>query len=85
MTDFEPLDKRRPTCVYYTHLQPRNALNTKNYISNSLAINLRNYKYKGSDTGFANIYFYQPFTAWLVEKIPDWIAPNLVSQIFCFN
>jgi phosphatidylglycerophosphate synthase len=42
-------------------------------------VNLRAYKYAGGDFGLMYVYFYNPVARWLVEKIPEWIAPNLIT------
>jgi len=42
---------------------------------------LKIYKYAGGDDGIIYKYFYNPFCNWLVQKIPEWIAPNLITFV----
>ena len=58
----------------------RSCLQITPYISEVDAENLRNYQYFGGSNGFSDIYFYNPFATWCVSKIPETIAPNLVSS-----
>ena len=39
------------------------------------------YKYAGGDSGLVYIYFYNPVSKWLVDRIPESIAPNLITLI----
>lgn len=43
--------------------------------------NLKNHKYAGNDFGITWVYFYNPVAKWLVQFIPDWIAPNLITFV----
>lgn len=49
------------------------------YLTEEAKANLRLYKYAGADHGLAYRYFYNPAARWLVERIPEWIAPNLIT------
>ena len=49
------------------------------YIDAEGAHNLKNYKYRGIDDGLAYIYFFEPIANWLVQYIPMWVAPNVVT------
>lgn len=49
------------------------------YLTEEAKVNLRAYKYAGGDNGLMYVYFYNPVTVWLVDRIPDWIAPNLIT------
>jgi ethanolaminephosphotransferase len=43
--------------------------------------NLRHYKYQGRDLSVIANYVLQPFWRWLVEYLPDWMAPNLITLL----
>ena len=45
------------------------------------AENLKLHKYSGSDEGFTYIYFYSPVATRLVECLPDWLAPNVITLL----
>ena len=49
------------------------------YLSEQARENLLSYKYAGGDNGLMYVYFYNPFARWIVERIPEWIAPNLIT------
>lgn len=49
------------------------------YLSEEAKTNLKNYKYAGGDRGLMYIYFYNPMAMWLVGRIPEWIAPNVIT------
>lgn len=49
------------------------------YLTEEAKENLRAYKYAGGDYGLMYVYFYNPLARWLVERIPEWIAPNLIT------
>ena len=49
------------------------------YLTEQQAINLKVYKYSGGDLGLTYIYFYNPVSRWLVEHIPEYIAPNVIT------
>ena len=40
---------------------------------------MKQYKYAGGDNGIMAGLFYGPFCGWLVNKIPEWVAPNLIT------
>lgn len=42
---------------------------------------IKKYKYAGEDQGPAYIYFYNPAATKLVEYLPDWLAPNLITLL----
>jgi hypothetical protein len=50
------------------------------YISQDMQDKLKLYRYAGGDFGLSYIYFYNPFSKWLVEFLPMNLAPNLVSR-----
>ena len=41
--------------------------------------NLHQYKYQGGDSGIMWKYFYNPASKRLVEFLPEWLAPNLIT------
>jgi len=45
----------------------------------------KNYKYSGEDRGITYKYFYNPVAIKLVNMLPTWIAPNLITFMgfFC--
>ena len=45
------------------------------------AENLKLHKYSGSDEGITYIYFYSPVATKLVECLPDWLAPNVITLL----
>ena len=49
------------------------------YLDKEARDNIKTFKYQGGDNGFLYHLFYNPSAKWLVEKIPRWIAPNVVS------
>ena len=56
----------------------------KPYIDRKGAKNLKEHKYSGSDAGLAYIYFYDPLAKYLVELLPEEIAPNTLTMVgFC--
>jgi len=58
----------------------------KPYVKPELEDNVRNYKYKGSCDSLYYIYIQSPLCDWLVDKLPLWLAPNLITLIgFGFN
>lgn len=44
-------------------------------------MSIRDYKYIGADEGFMYKLFYNPFANWVVEFIPMWVAPNVLTLI----
>lgn len=40
---------------------------------------LKLYKYAGGDLGLLYRYFYNPVACWLVEWVPRWVAPNVLT------
>jgi len=42
-------------------------------------VNIRKFKYAGSDDGFLYTYFYNPLATKMVEKTPEWLAPNTIT------
>jgi ethanolaminephosphotransferase len=42
---------------------------------------IHKYKYAGDDQGLAYIYFYNPVVTKLVEYLPDWLAPNVITLL----
>ena len=57
----------------------RSCIKTGPYISAEVEDNVRNFKYRGGDDGFAWHYFYNPVALRLTELLPETIAPNTVS------
>jgi phosphatidylglycerophosphate synthase len=55
------------------------------YISPQGAIGIKEYKYKATNTSLYYHYVSGPFAAWLVDKTPVWVAPNVLTLIgfFC--
>jgi len=49
------------------------------YLTEDAKKNLREFQYAGADYGFMYKYFYSPFANWCVQRIPEWIAPNLIT------
>lgn len=49
------------------------------YLTEEAKANLRKYKYAGGDDGLMYRYFYNPLAKWLVSKVPEWVAPNLIT------
>lgn len=45
------------------------------------AENLKQHKYSGQDLGLAWIYFYNPVSRWLTDRIPESIAPNTITLL----
>ena len=43
--------------------------------------NLNRYQYRGTDNGFTYKYFYNPLCNYLVEKLPETLAPNCITLI----
>ena len=54
------------------------------YINQEGRENLLKYKYAGGDKGYAYIHFYNPVATRLVEFLPEWIAPNVLTLIGFF-
>jgi hypothetical protein len=50
-------------------------------INEEAAENLKQHKYSGSDLGLAWIYFYNPVSRWLTDRIPESIAPNTITLL----
>jgi len=47
---------------------------------------MRNYQYKGGDNGITYKYFYNPMASFLIDYIPENIAPNLITFVgFVFS
>lgn len=42
---------------------------------------IKNHKYVGSNNSIMAYYYLSPACDWLVERFPDWLAPNLVTFI----
>ena len=51
------------------------------YINSSEAEHLKAHKYSGSDEGFAYVFFYNPVANWLVQFLPDTLAPNTLTVL----
>src|SRR5262245_35080362 len=49
------------------------------YISNDGMNALRNYRYKGQDLSYIYRYILTPMNKLLVELLPMWLAPNLIT------
>lgn len=49
------------------------------YLTELQRANIRKFKYAGSDEGIMYTYFYNPLATKLVEKCPDWLAPNTIT------
>lgn len=49
------------------------------FIPASREQNLRKYKYSGFDGSLLSKYVLTPYWSWLVELLPRWYAPNLVT------
>lgn len=54
------------------------------YISASGLDELKNYKYHGTDKSLIANYVMQPFWRYVVEFLPLWLAPNLVTLLGFF-
>ena len=67
--------------IYLTHVNRKNWWRMSKYINEESGENLRNFKYCAGDTGFSYDRFYSPLAKWLVDHIPETIAPNVVSII----
>ncbi len=65
-------DALRPTVSPYS-------LNFAPYLPPDAADRLNRYKYAGEDHSYVYSYFWKPLCAWLVEKIPMWVAPNVIT------
>ena len=52
----------------------------RKYLKEDTLIGLKNYKYKGGPYSFFDDFF-QPFWNGLVELLPIWMAPNLVTLV----
>ena len=53
-------------------------LKTK-YLSKQALINLKNYKYQASEYSPLETYVLQHWWNWIVNYLPMWLAPNLVT------
>jgi hypothetical protein len=42
---------------------------------------LKAHKYSGTDKGIAYVYFYDPAARYLVELLPETVAPNTLTMI----
>lgn len=51
------------------------------YISPQGAIGIKEYKYKATNTSLYYHYISGPFSAWLVDKTPVYVAPNVLTLI----
>ena len=49
------------------------------YISQEMAVRLKEHKYAGCDEGIAYIYFWNPVANWLVQFLPETVAPNTLT------
>jgi phosphatidylglycerophosphate synthase len=51
------------------------------YLGTSEVQGLRAYRYKGSASSFLDVKVLGPFWTWLVEWVPLWVAPNLITLL----
>jgi len=49
------------------------------YIKDSDIKALKKYKYRSVDKSLIQKYILNPYWCWLVEKVPLWVAPNLIT------
>jgi len=49
------------------------------YIKDSDIKALKKYKYSSVDKSLVTKYILNPYWCWLVEKVPVWVAPNLIT------
>ena len=42
---------------------------------------MKDHVYSGSDLGILYKIFWSPVANWLVEFVPDWVAPNVLTLI----
>jgi ethanolaminephosphotransferase len=49
------------------------------YIPKDKERNYRTFKYSGSDSSISYIWIMSPLAAFLVEYLPKWVAPNLIT------
>ena len=56
------------------------------YLDTEMKQNLSKYRYAGGDRGIMYIYFYNPLANYLVEFLPESLAPNVITLIgFLFS
>ena len=56
------------------------------YIEDQYFENLINYKYSGGDKSILYRFVINPFCSWLVNYLPNWLAPNVITVSgFFFN
>lgn len=47
---------------------------------------MKNYRYACKDNGFTYVYFFSPLCEWIVEKLPETLAPNTITMVgFMFS
>ena len=78
MADNELLTGRTKHSECVSH--PRHLHQLTPYLSEEAKRNLHVYKYEGGDLGYMCKYFYHPFTAWCVNYLPEWLAPNTITM-----
>lgn len=49
------------------------------YLDEEAKESVRNFKYRGGDIGFFYKIFWSPVSAWIVERIPEWFNPNILT------
>lgn len=49
------------------------------YLSKEAKDGLKYYKYAAGDNAIMAKYFYNPFADWLVNFLPEWLAPNTIT------
>ena len=62
-----------------SHSQQTSFFQLTPYLSEGQRYNLKQYKYAGGDRGLMYIYFYNPMANWIVEYLPDTLAPNTIT------
>ena len=51
------------------------------YLSQEARDGLHKFKYCGGDYGYAYVYFYLPFSLWILNFTPSFLAPNTITLI----
>ena len=80
--DFREEEESNKSCLKISFMTIR--WRSSPYMKQDALEGLKNFKYAGGDISYGNAYFYQPVSAYLVEKVPRWVAPNLVSIFLLF-
>lgn len=56
-------------------------LSNGRYLSTNMCKNLLAYKYDGEDRSYLYRYVLQPMNARLIQFVPIWAAPNLITLV----